>query len=103
MPEEEGDAQDPGPLTTDTDEWGEDDENKARLANLEEGMEPDRWRHSQNWEVVMQGSQGLVCDDLRSDSNAMMTGAGCPWGVMSPPYTWGPGTLCMEAMEVAHE
>ena len=48
----------------------------------------------------MEGLQGPAYDDLWSDSDAMMTGAGCPWGTMSLPSTWGPATPCMEAMEV---
>ena len=96
----EEDAQHPGPPTTNTDEWGEDDKDRARLTDLEEGMEPDRWRRSRDWEAVMEGLQGPAYDDLWSDSNATMTGAGCPWGAMSPPSTRGPGTSHMEAVEV---
>ena len=98
--EEEGDAQDPRLLTTDTNEWGEDGKNRARLTDLKEGMEPDRRWCSQDWEAVMEGSQGPAYDDLRSDSDATMTGAGCPWGATSSPSTQGLGTLCMKAVEV---
>ena len=72
----------------------------ARLTNLEEGTEPDRWQHSWDWEVVMEGLQGRAYDNPWSDSYAMMTGAGCLQGTTSPPPTWGPATPCMETMEV---
>ena len=48
----------------------------------------------------MEGSQGLAYDDPWSDCDATMTGAGCLWGSASLPSTWGPGTPCMETMEV---
>ena len=67
---------DPEPLTTDTEEWGEESEDGARQTNLEEGVEPNGWWCSQDWEAVMEGSQGLAYDDLWSDSNAMVMGAG---------------------------
>ena len=79
---------------------GEDDENRARLTNLKEGMEPDGQRHLQDRVVVMEGSWGLAYDDPWSDSDAIMTGDGCLQGAMSPPSTWGPGTPCLEAVEV---
>ena len=37
---------DPRLLTTDTDEQGKEEENRARLTDLKEGMEPDRQQHS---------------------------------------------------------
>ena len=92
--------QDPRSPTTDTNEQGEEDKNRARLTNLEEGMEPDRQWHSWDWEAVIEGSQGLAYDDPWSDSDAMMTGAGCPWGTTSLPSMQGPVTLRMEAVEV---
>ena len=79
---------------------GQDDENRASLTSLEEGMAPDRWWHSQDWEAVMEGLQGLAYDGPQSDSDATMTGAGCPQGAMSPPSTQGSGTPHMEAVEV---
>ena len=95
----------------DTEEQGEESEDGARQTDLKEGVEPDRWRHSWDWEAVMEGSQGLAYDDLWSDSNATVKGADCPWGPVSPPHTRSPVTLHMlgspmdrlppmEAMEV---
>ena len=92
--EEEEDAWDPKPLTTDTGEWGEEGEDGARQTGLE-GVEPDRWQHSHDWEAVMEGSQGLAYDDLQSDSDAMVMGVDCPRGPTSSPHTWSPVTPCM--------
>ena len=92
---EEEDAQDPEPPTMDTNEWGEEGEDGARLTNLEEGAEPDRWRHSWDWEAVMEGLQELAYDNPQSDSDAMMTAADCLQGTMSSPPTRGPATLHM--------
>ena len=96
MSEEEEDVRDPEPLTMDTEEWGEESEDRARQTNLEEGVEPDRQQHLWDWEAVIEGLQGLAYDDPQSHSNAMMMGADCPWGTMSSPPTWSPATLCMQ-------
>ena len=90
--EEEEDAWDPKPLTTDTKEQGEESEDGARQTDLEEGVEPDRRRCSWDWEAVMEGSQGLAYDDPRSDSDAMMMGADCLLGTASSPPTRSPAT-----------
>ena len=92
---EEEEAQDPEPLTTDTKEQGDESEDGARQTDLEEGVEPDRWRCSWDSESVMEGLQGLAYDDLWSDSDATMMGVDCPWGTTSSPSTWGPVTLHM--------
>ena len=103
--------QDPELPTMDTEEWGKESEDGARQTDLKEGVEPDRQRRSQDWEAVMEGSQGLAYDDPWSDSGAMMMGVDCPWGTTSSPPTWSPATLHMpgspmdqlppmEAMEV---
>ena len=84
--------QDPEPLTTDTEEWGDESEDGARPTNLKEGVEPDRWQHSQDWESVMEGSQGLAYDDPWLDSDATMMGLDCPQGTASSLPTWGPVT-----------
>ena len=92
MSEEEEDVRDPKPPTTDPEERGDESEDGARQTDLVEGVEPDRWRHSRDWESVMEGLQGLAYDDPRSDSNAMKTGADCPRGTTSMPPTQGPVT-----------
>ena len=73
--EEEYDALDPGLRTTDTNERGNEYENRARLTDLKEGVEPDRRQCLWDWEVVMEGSPGPACDKTQSDSDAAMTGA----------------------------
>ena len=72
---------DPKPPTMDTKEWGKESEDGARHTNLEEGAEPNRQWCSQDWEAVMEGSQGLAYDDLWSESDAMVMGADCLWGL----------------------
>ena len=94
MSEEEEDVQDPEPPTMDAEEQEDESEDRARQTDHEEGVEPDRWQHSWDWESVMEGSQGLAYDP-RSDSDATMTGVECPWGTASSPPTRGPATLCM--------
>ena len=78
MLEEEEDVWDPKPPATDTQEQGEESGDGARQTDLEEGVEPNRWQHSRDWEAVMEGSQGLAYDDPWSDSDAMVMGADCP-------------------------
>ena len=85
---EEEKVQHPEPPTTDTEpEWGEESEDGARQTDQEEEVEPNRWQHSQDWEAVMEGSEGLAYDDPRSDSNAMVMGLDCPWGPALSPHT----------------
>ena len=79
----------------DAEEQEDESEDRARQTDHEEGVEPDRWQHSWDWEAVMEGSQGLAYDDLQSDSDATMTGVECLWGTASSPPTQGPVTLCM--------
>ena len=111
MSEEGEEVEDPKLPTTDTEEWWNESEDGARQTDLKKGVELDRQWHSQDWESVMEGSQGLAYDDPQSDSDATMTGAECPWGTASSPPTWGPVIACMpgspmdrlppmEAMEV---
>ena len=58
----------PESQTTDTElEW-EESEDGARWTDPEEEVEPDRWGHLQDWEAVMEGSEGLAYDDPQSDS-----------------------------------
>ena len=93
---EEEEAQHPKLQTMDTEpEWGEESEDRARQIDLEEGVEPNRQQHSQDSEAVMEGSEGLAYDDPRSDSNAMVTGADCPWGPVLSPHTPSHVTLHM--------
>ena len=60
---------------------------RARQTDLEEEAEPNRWWCSQDWEAVMEGSEGLAYDDLRSDSDATVMGADCPQGPALSPHT----------------
>ena len=90
--EEEENTWDSKPPTTDTEEWGEESEDGARQTDLEEGVEPNRQQHLQDWEAVMEGSQGLACDDPQSDSDATVTGVNCPRGPASSPHTRSPAT-----------
>ena len=55
-------------------EWDEEDEEEIRQADQEDRQEPNRWWHSQDWEVVMGEEERLAYDDLQSDSNAMADG-----------------------------
>ena len=66
---------------------GEESEDRARQTNLKEEAEPNRWWHLQDWEAVMEGSEGLAYDDPWSDSDAMVMGADCPWGLASSSHT----------------
>ena len=71
----------PEPQTTDTEpEWEEESEDRARQTDPEEEAEPDRWWHPQDWEAIMEGSEGLAYDDLQSDSMATVVGADGPQG-----------------------
>ena len=108
---EEEDAWDPELPTMNTKEWGKESEDGARQTNLEEGVEPNRWRRSLDWKAVMEGLQGLAYDNPWSDLDATVMGADCPRGPVSSPHTWSPVTLRMpgslmdqlppmEAMEV---
>ena len=62
-------------------EWGEESEDGARQTDLVEEAEPNRQRCLQDWEAVMEGSEGLAYDDSWSDSDAMVMGVDCPWGL----------------------
>ena len=85
---EEEEAQPPKPPTTDTEpERGEESEDGVRETDQEEEAEPNRRWRSQDWEAVMEGSEGLAYDDPRSDSDATVTGADCPWGPVLLPHT----------------
>ena len=44
---------------------------------LEEEQEPNRQRHSWDWEAVMGEVERLAYDDPQSDSNATVMGADC--------------------------
>ena len=73
---EEEEARHPELQTTDTEpEWEEESEDRARQTDLEEEVEPNRWRCLRDWEAIMEGLEGLTYDDPQSDSNAMVTGA----------------------------
>ena len=62
MSEEE--VQHPKPQTTDTEhKQGEESEDGARQTDHEEEAEPNRRWHPQDWEAVMEGSEGLAYDD----------------------------------------
>ena len=67
-------------------EWGEENEDGARETDLEEA-EPNRQWCLQDWEAVMEGSEGLAYDDLQSDSDATLMGVDCPWGPAFSPHT----------------
>ena len=96
MEEEEEEARDPEPPTTDTElEWGEKSEDRARQTDPKEEGEPNRWQHSQDWEAVMEGSEGLTYDDPWSDSDATVMGVDCPWGPASSPHMQSHATLHM--------
>ena len=70
MSEEE--ARYPDLQTTDTDpKW--EDESKDGAGQTD--PEPNRWQHPQNWEAIMEETEGLAYDDPRLDSNAMVMGA----------------------------
>ena len=91
---EEEEAQHPEPLTMDTElEWGEESKNGARQTDLEEEVGPNRWQHSQDWEAVMEGSEGLAYDDPQSDSDARVTEVDCPWGPALLPHIPSHATL----------
>ena len=76
--EEEEEEWDPKPLTMDTElEQGEESKYGARQMDLEKEREPNRWRHSQDWEVVMGEMERLAYDDPQSDSDAMVMGLDC--------------------------
>ena len=93
---EEEEVQHPEPLTMDTKpEWGEESEDGARQTNLGEEVQPNRWQCSLDWEAGMELSEGLAYNDPRSDSDAMGTGADCPWGPALSPHTPSHATLHM--------
>ena len=74
-PTSEEEERDPEPPTTDTElEWGQESEDGARQTDLEEEWEPDRWRHSRDWEAVMGEMERLAYDDPWSDSDATVMG-----------------------------
>ena len=84
----EEEVQHPKLLTMDTKpEWEEESEDGARETDLEEVAEPNRWQHLQDWEAVMEGSEGLAYDYPQSDSDATVMGADCPWGPALSPHT----------------
>ena len=84
----EEEAQHPKPQTMDTEpEWAEESEDGARQTEPEEGAEPNRQWHSQDWKTVMEGLEGLAYDDPRLDSNAMVMGVDCPRGPVLSPHT----------------
>ena len=83
----------PEPQTMDTEpEWEEESEDGVRQTDLEEEAESNRWRCLQDWEAIMEGSEGLAYDDLWSDSNAMVMGAD---GLQGPALS-----LCGEAADL---
>ena len=85
---EEEEVQHPEPQTTDTEpEQGEESEDETRQTDLEEEVEPNRWQCSQDWEAVMEGSEGLAYDDPWSDSDATVMGADCPQGPVLLSHT----------------
>ena len=80
--------QHPEPQTTDTEpEQGEESEDEARHTDPEEEVEPNRWRHSRDWEAVMEGSEELAYDDPQLDSDATVMGVDCPQGPALLPHT----------------
>ena len=65
----------PKPQTTDTElEW-EESEKGAGQTDPEEEVEPDRWQHLQDWEAVIEGSEGLAYNDPWSDGGRRLAGA----------------------------
>ena len=67
----EEEAQHPKLPTMDTEpEQGAESGDGARQTDLEEEAEPNRQRHSWDWEAVMEGSEGLAYGDSWSDSDA---------------------------------
>ena len=76
---EEEEVQHPDLLTTNMDPKQED-ESEARQTDLEEEVEPNRWKHPWDWKAIMEGAKGLAYDDLWSDSDAMVMGADGPQG-----------------------
>ena len=75
----EEEAWHPNPPTTDTDpKW--EDESETRQTDPEEEAEPNRRWHPRDWEAIMEGAEGLAYDDLRSDTDATVTGADGPQG-----------------------
>ena len=85
---EEEEAQHPEPQTMDTEpEWGEESEDGARQTDQEDEVEPNRWWHPQDWEAVMEGSEGLVYDDPQLDSNTMVMEVDGPQRPALLPHT----------------
>ena len=73
--EEEQKEANPKPLITDAElEQSEQDEDEIRQVDQKDKQEPNRWRHSRDWEAVMGEEERLAYDDLRSDSDAMADG-----------------------------
>ena len=93
---EEEEAQHPEPQTMDSEaEWEEESEDGTRQTDPEEEAEPNRRQSLQDWEAVMEGSEGLAYDNLQLDSDATVTGA-C---IIAPqPMACGPAYA-----EVANE
>ena len=105
---EEDEVWHPKPQTTNTEpEREEENEDGARQTDPEEEMEADRWRYPQDWEAVVEESEGLAYDDLQldsMDSTAIVMGADDSQGpvlslhdkaVNSPPHTPRSVTLHM--------
>ena len=61
-------------------EQEEESEDGARQTDPEKEAEPNRQRCLQDWEAIMEESEGLAYDDLQSDSNATVMGADSPQG-----------------------
>ena len=91
---EEDEVQHPELQTTDTEpEWEEENEDGARQTDPEEEVEPDSQQHPQDWEAVVEESEGLAFDDPLLDSTDSMA------TVMGADDSQGPAlSLCDEAI-----
>ena len=100
---EEEEAQHPELQTMDTEpERGEESEDGARQTDPEEEAEPNRQRCPQDWEAVMEGSEGLAYDDPWLDSEATVMGVDCPWGPVLLPHTPRHAAPCMLSSPIDH-
>ena len=109
---EEEEAQHPELQTMDTEpEWEEESQDRARQIDLEEEAEPNRWQCLQDWEAIMEGSEGLAYDDPWSDSNATVMGVdGLQGPALSlydkvanpPPHTLRHAALSMLGLPMDH-
>ena len=106
------DAQSTNPsMDTDPKPGDKSEDGTGGQTDLEDAVEGNQWRHPRNREAIMEEAEGLAYDDPRSDSDAMVTGAGGSQGpalslhdeaTNSPPHTPRSAVLHMPGLTMDH-